>query len=130
MHPETLLKGIAWCLSDTKYASLDEFIRAVSDYQLELECNEDWNATDTATPAAKLTVVTEEVYDENDEEVDLKFEFTSDGESFTNGELLFRLHNAFAEKMCAGYEFGDHRFFEGLNYVNGSDGRYVCYLGG
>lgn len=128
MFPETLLKGIAWSVTDTTFESVQGFVAAVSEYQTAIELDPDWKSDAVSVEASKLTIVTEG-YDENEEEVDISFEVQADGSAFTNGELLFRIHNAFAEKMQSGFEFGDHCFFEGLSLEDAADGRYACYLG-
>lgn len=129
MYPESLLNDVPWCFNDSTYASLNDFVKAVSDYRTSIELQPEWKADKVAISVPRLNVFTEEVYDENDDEVDLSFEIHADGSSFTNGELLLKLHNAFAEKMSSGFEFGDHCYFEGLVYENSTDGQYNCLLG-
>ena len=129
MFPERLLADIPWSFNESTFESLDEFVKSVSEYHVALDLSGDWKADDIAVKAQKLNVITEEVYDENEEEVDLSFDIVSDGDAFTNGELLFKLHNLYAEKIAAGYEFGDHCFFEGLSFADGSECQYNCYLG-
>lgn len=129
MYPETLLYDIPWSFDDTTFDSLEEFVKAVTEYHASLELGEGWKANEIAIDVAKLTVVTEEVYDKNEEEVDLSFEIKAAESAFTNGELLFKLHNAFAEKIKSGYELADRCFFEGLNRDETNEGQYNCYLG-
>ena len=128
MFPESLLDGVPWVFSETSYDTLDEFIAAVSEYQVAMEQDANWNASAVAIEARKLAISTE-IYNENEEEVDVTFEVTTKAEAFMNGELLFQLHNWFASKRQAGWEVGDHCFFEGLHLEDADAGTYGCYLG-
>lgn len=129
MYPDTLLEDIAWSFDDTTYGSLDEFVHAVSEYQVSLELDRDWKANEIVLDTSIISVLTEEIYDSNDEETDFTVEIKAEGSSLTRAELLYKLHNAFAEKLKTGYSLGDHHFFEGLELEEGSDGHYCCFLG-
>lgn len=129
MYPASLLEDTPWSFSDSIYESSVVFLKDVNDCRSSLELGDHWNSDEIAINVERLTVLTEEVYDKNDEEVDLSFEIVADGQSFTNGELLLKLHNAYAEKMIAGYQFGDHCFFEGLTSEDVTKARYNCFLG-
>lgn len=129
MFPESLLDDVAWCFDDKMYDSLEEFIAAVSEYLVSLEADADWKASEIALNAASLLVRIEEVYDENDEELDLSLKLETDKSSFTNGELLYQLHNAIADRLKSGMQLGDHVFFEGLELDDENEGQYNCFLG-
>lgn len=124
MFPDSLLADIPWVLNDTAFDSVEALVKAVSEYYAELEMEEDWEPGKTAIDATTLTIITE---DHDDEE--FSFEVKRDGQSFSNGELLFKVHNGFAQLIKDGVELGDHCFFEGLSLVDASQQKYACYLG-
>ena len=129
MYPKLLLADIPWSFNDDTYESVDAFVKAVSDYHAALELPGEWKSSDIALNASKLNIASTRIYDKNDNEVDLSFAIVANGPSFTNGELLRKLHNAYADKLLAGLKLGDHCFFEGLTYCEGSEGQYKCSLG-
>ena len=129
MPPKQLLDGIPWLFYDKVFKTFNEFLSHMSEYRESLDLKKDWRSSKVAVKTKKLSILIEEVYDEKSQPVDLSLELVSNGSEFTNGELLFSLHNSLAEKMKAGYQFGDHCFFEGLHKMKGGKNNYVCYLG-
>ena len=127
MFPEKLLENIPWNFSRIKYESLDDFLSAVTEYHADLEHNAEWDANEIAIEASQLAIIINEVYDPNEDEVDLEIDLSAIPDLFTNGGLFFSLHNALADKIQSGYYLGDHCYFEGL--VHNKDGQYFCYLG-
>ena len=129
MTTKQLLNGIPWAFYHKEFKTLSEFLDAMSEYRDSLDLKKDWPSSKIAVKTNKLNILIEEVYDEKSQPVDLSLELVSNGSQFTNGELLFSLHNSLAKKMKAGYQFGDHCFFEGLHKMKGGKNNYVCYLG-
>jgi hypothetical protein len=109
-YPAELLDDVAWSFIDPPFASREAFVQAVADYYKDLEWECEWRPDEVVLPAARVRVMVE-YWDEPGE---LWAELTAGREEgFTAGELLFKIHNAFAPQLCE----GDHHFFEGLMLV-------------
>lgn len=109
-YPRELLDDVAWSFTGPPLASREAFVQAVADYYKELEWEPEWRPDEVVLQAPRVRVTVEYWDDPGELEADL----TADGEEgFTAGELLFKIHNAFAAQLSQ----GDHHFFEGLALV-------------
>ena len=131
-----VLNEIAWAFNDKLYSSLKEFNKNVQQYQIDILGDEDlWKPDEIVIDSPQiqvcyeawlknprdllknesLTLPVSEVFSEDvDEyeyqEAEVVAVFNADnGQLFTAGEFLFKLHNTLANK-----ELGDHIFFEGI----------------
>lgn len=138
-----LLSKVVWCFSDKKHEDLELFNKKVAKYNHEIMGNENvWDAEKMVALSEKIDIYytawitgpedilpNEELCEEDDFFED---EDNSDGDHFQAeikmtleannqkyflaGELLFKIHNQFANK-----ELGDHTFFEGLSELEGGN---------
>lgn len=107
--PAHLLLGISWPLAGATYASQADFERAVTDYHQGVTGDASaWRPGDVAIRAPRLRV-RYRAYDAADREPVVELA-ADDGEAFTAGELLFKVHNAVAAALTS----RDHHYFEGL----------------
>lgn len=131
-----LLGNIAWVFNDTKYATIDAFSKAVSEYQDEImKDRASWNPDEVIIDAPTFKVqymawikdansLTEnetlleddDFFDDPDNSDDGLFQaeiiaqFNADnGKNVPAKEVLYKLHHLMQTK-----ELGDHVFFEGL----------------
>ena len=140
---QKLLNQICWSFSNKKYEDLEQFNKKVAKYNHEIMANENvWDAEKIVVFSEKIDIYytawitgpedilpNEELCEDEDFFED---EDNSDGEHFQAeikmsldannkkyflaGELLFKIHNQFANK-----ELGDHTFFEGLSVLEGGN---------
>jgi hypothetical protein len=109
-YPRELLGDVPWSFTDPPFPSREAFVQAVADYYRELEWESEWRPDEVVLRSPRVRVIVE-YWDDPGE---LEAELTADGEKgFTAGELLFKIHNAFAPQLSE----GDHHFFEGLELV-------------
>lgn len=114
--PKRLLENLLWSFSPQHYASAAEFAAAVTQYNLEIAGENRWDpdAIAFAIPAVDLgfMAVVGDAYD------DASTSITAEGTSFTNSELLWRIHEA-----LTAFELADKKFFEGLSLAQTSEQR-------
>jgi hypothetical protein len=123
--PRDLLDEVAWSFIDPPFATQAAFVEAVRAYEretrLEGEDESPWRPDEVVLWAPRVRIICEYWDDPEhltkgvtfDEETgNLQTDLTADGaEGFTSAELLFKIHNAFANYLGE----GDHHFFEGLH---------------
>ena len=126
-YPRELLDDVAWSFTDPPFASREAFVQAVAGYYTDLEWEFEWRPDEVVLRSPRVQVRVE--YWDDPEELlpgvtfdedtgDLVADLTAAGEEgFTAGELLFKIHNAFAPQLSE----GDHHFFEGLELVKNRD---------
>ncbi len=126
-HPGIAMKDVNWYLSGNKYHKRADFDEAVHRYRLEICASGYWDPVRISIIAQRIIVECKSWHDEGFNPL---LEFESDnGVCFTEGELLFKIHNAMVDQ-CNKI---DHRFFEGLD-LNTNKGsaelpRYTLSLG-
>lgn len=107
--PCSVMQDIHWSIAGIKYASRDEFDEAVHQYRLEICISGYWDPAMIAVLAPRIRI--DWAYADGEEYPSI-LEFESDnGLWFTEGELLFKIHNALVDQ-CNEL---DHRYFEGIN---------------
>ena len=122
MYPDELLADVIWVFKGQKYASMENFAKAVSEYNLRIR-ERDWEPGKVVLNNKTIKIFYEHWLEDLD--VDAEATLTSSGDVFTAGELLWLIN-----KELEGKELGDHCFFEGL-YNEEKNGRaeYLIYLG-
>jgi hypothetical protein len=121
-YPREIDPDLAWSLVPPVYATLEEFIAAVRQYQVEIFGEDKWDAAAVVLPAPRVSI-RPAFWDEAEEDgQNLMLELTAaSAAGFTSGELLFQVHNAFVTQW---YEMaGDHTFFEGFTRVKATEGQ-------
>lgn len=140
-----MLDSIYWMFTNERYTSQADFSRDVMEYMEENKGR--WKPEDIAVQKGKVYVIyeafisgreellkNESVVDESTLEEECRIDglfqtdicalLTADnGSSFTNGELLMKVHNQMAEK-----DMGDHDFFEGLTGIEPVGGIPAWYV--
>lgn len=115
--PAELMPEVAWSFfGGEPSGEQDDFEARVSAYQEEVGASGSWRPSEVAINAPRLRVRYFGVDpDEPDEYADYEVELLSaNGAAFTNGELLFKLHNAVAGSLRE----ADHCYFEGLELID------------
>ena len=114
--PAALMHEVAWSFFGGELLEeQDDFEAQVSAYHEEVAASGSWRPSEVAINVPRIRIKYFGVGpDEPDEYVDYEVELLSaDGRSFTNGELLFKLHNAVAGSL----RDADHCYFEGLELI-------------
>jgi hypothetical protein len=106
--PPELLWGVSWTFRDEPFTDRAAFDAAVAEFQ-DPDSGEVWRPDEVVLHAARVRVSPDvDWYLTEDHPTT---DFTSDnGESFTAGELLFKVHNRFVTELRQ----MDHKYFEGL----------------
>ena len=111
--PARLIPEVAWSFSGgAPLAEQDTFEARVAAYQERVGASGNWRPFEVAIGVPRIRVRYFGVdHEEPDEYADYEVELPSaSGESFTNGELLFKLHNA----VVGSLRDAEHCYFEGL----------------
>jgi hypothetical protein len=127
-YPREIEHGVLWSFVPPTYSSLDEFIQAVHQYQLDIAQEDNWDpaAVVLAAPRVRIRPSFWEDVEDEEEAGELVAELTaSDPAGFTAGELLFQVHNLFVEQW--GDLAGDYTFFEGFTLRESPDGKSPLY---
>lgn len=104
-----LLRGIEWSLSGKPFASRSEFEDEVDQDQKRFKEHNSWRPGSVAIDLPRIHLRYK--FPHEGEYEDRIIEIAADnGLSFTQGELLFKIHNAVVEDL----RDADHHFFEGL----------------
>jgi hypothetical protein len=114
--PAELMHGIAWSFFGREPVEEQHALEAlVAAYQIELGATDRWRPSDVAIEVPRIRVRYFGVNpDDPDEYTDYEAELSSaNGQSFTNGELLFKLHN----RVVGHLRDADHCYFEGMRLV-------------
>ncbi len=115
MHPKEIMPDVRWGFYGGIYKTFETFITEVKKYNEDFE--NDWNPNEIVFDAKVLTIQFAYWDEDDDDEVEEDFDLHADGDSFTAGELLFKIHNHVVEKL----EDDDHHFFEGLTLWEGEN---------
>ena len=108
--PQSLMKDVYWSFGGKVYHSQVEFDEKVRHYQLDIKEKDDWHPAKIVLSCATINVIYE--FWEEEDEVEKVVEISAtNGEFFTAGELLFKIHNLVTEDLSE----MDHKFFEGLS---------------
>ena len=105
--PDNLLEDVAWSFIGGVESNFESFCQSARQEQLEINANDSWDPTAIALPIQRVSVMYKPHPVEDDKVVDLA---ADDENGFSEGELLFKLHNAVVEDL----DDRDHHFFEGL----------------
>ncbi|CAM4412883.1 hypothetical protein [Zobellia nedashkovskayae] len=111
-HPQRLLNDVLWNFKDKTYSSLSEFLIALLTYNENI-FGEDFEFDKDEKVLESTQVVIQYSYwdEEKEDDIEPDFLLTADnGEFFTQGELIFKVHNKVQEKL----QDQDNSFFEGL----------------
>ncbi len=107
--PERLMKKVYWSFIGDQFGDRAEFDRRVNQYQMDI-AGSPWLPEEAVLHSPRIRVTY--MCWQGDEQIEPVVEFASDnGDSFTAGELLYKLHNATVEQLRE----IDHHFFEGLD---------------
>jgi uncharacterized protein (TIGR02996 family) len=108
-RPGRLLDGIYWAFRGEPFATQAPFNAAVGESQVVVICENNWNPGEIVLPHPQVRI--RYMCWEKGKQQWPVVELTSDnGEFFTAGELLFKIHNAVVKQLRK----IDHHFFEGL----------------
>jgi hypothetical protein len=107
MYPPTLLQDIAWTFRGPAFEDRTDFDVAVAEFQ-DPDDTEVWRPGEVILRAGRVRVSPDVHWYLGDHPT---IELAADnGESFTAGELLFKVHNAFVAELRQ----MDHKYFEGF----------------
>jgi hypothetical protein len=107
--PKLVLRGIQWSFIGEPFTDRTGFNHKVRHYQIDITGEDTWRPNEVVLPCALVRVVY--MCWAGDEQIEPVVELASDdGESFTAGELLFKLHNAVVGQLRE----INHHFLEGL----------------
>jgi hypothetical protein len=113
-YPREVMHDVHWSFRGPKFRSRAKFVEAVRQYYEDLGADGDWQPGDWRPDEVVLRAarvrVSPDVADTSWEEDPIAELTADDGEAFTAGELLFKVHNAFVALL----RNGDHVFFEGF----------------
>ena len=109
--PSRIMSDILWAFRGKPFASQQEFEAQVRQYHLKIvKSAARWKPDEIAIPRPKVRV--QYMCWRGDDQVEPVVLLESDdGASFSQGELLYKIHNAVIEDLCK----LDHSFFEGLS---------------
>lgn len=106
--PPTLVQSVSWTFRGTAFTDRSAFDAAVAAFQ-DAERGEVWRPGEVVLRVARVRVSPDVAWYLTDEHPTVEL-VADDGESFTAGELLFKVHNAFVAVLRQ----MDHKHFEGL----------------
>jgi hypothetical protein len=107
--PERVLYGVYWSFRGGHFADLATFNEQVRQYQVDIGGEDTWSPDEIVIPCPRIRVAY--VCWRGEEQLGPVVQLTSDdGEAFSAGELLFKVHNAVVGPL----EGDNHCFFEGL----------------
>lgn len=124
--PPTLLPEVYWRFwEEDPFDDRSSFAARVTEYGRDISESFSWDPDSVAiqTPRVRVKYFGADPEDESeyaDYEAVLE---SADGRTFTNGELLFSLHNAVVQHL----RNVDHSYFEGLALVETSDADEPVY---
>lgn len=121
--PECLMKNISWDVGGIPSHDRTDFYEWVYSHRLEISTSGFWDPDMIAILVPRIRIAFD-YWDEGDDSINCVYELESDnGLWFTEGELLFKIHNVAARK-----NLGDHLWFEGLDLSkNQEDGKSPLY---
>ncbi len=107
-QPPELLWGVSWTFRGQAFDDRAAFNAAVAEFQ-DPESGGVWRPDDVVLHALRVRVSPDVHWYLTDEHPTVEFA-ADNGESFTMGELLFKVHNAFVAELRQ----MDHKYFEGF----------------
>lgn len=110
-YPRELLMDACWSICGPKFETYTEFLAELRQYLREVVGHDRWPADAVVLRAPRARVSPDCCNTDWDEQPVVTLT-ADDGEAFTAGELLWKVHNAFTDQL------GDHHFFEGLNLAD------------
>lgn len=120
-YPAELLGGVSWTFRGDKFVTRQTFDTTVAEYQ-DPDRGEVWRPREVVLTAPRVRISPDVAWYLTDEHP--VAEFTADnGVSFTMGELLFKVHNAFVAELRQ----MDHQYFEGFTLDQGESGDIPFY---
>ena len=110
--PTSLLRNLLWQLGSRRFATPADLVASVRDYysQLEIECT--WQPDELVLPIRELDLRFEAFVVETHRDTVFAAIRSDDPRGFTAAQLLWHIH-----ETLAGYDLGDHKFFEGVSLV-------------
>lgn len=115
--PREVMRDVVWSFFDGEpFSDREVFEARVAERDKDLETHGRWQPGEIAIPVPRIRVKyfgadPEDEFEYTDDETELA---SDDGRSFTQGELLFKLHNTVAAHLRE----VDHCHFEGLVLVS------------
>lgn len=107
--PKQIMNALSWSFMGEKYQSRLEFDAEVREVQIELRKIDSWQSDEVVLQSPRIGIQYHHAeggfYKEDFFEIE-----SHNGEFFTAGELLFKVHNAVVEQLRE----IDHHFFEGF----------------
>jgi hypothetical protein len=122
--PERVLSRVYWSFRGGPFADRPTFNEEVRQYQIDIAEEDTWSPDEIVIPCPQIRVVY--VYWRGEEQLDGMVPLVSDdGEGFSAGELLFKLHNAVVGPLAG----DNHCFFEGLTlHSHQAEGKPPLYV--
>ena len=107
-YPLELLFGISWTFRGSEFQNQAVFDAAVTEFQ-DPKFRDVWRPKEVVLLAAHIRVSPDVAWYLTDEHPTIEFG-ADNGHSFTAGELLYKVHNAFVANLRQ----MDHQYFEGF----------------
>ena len=107
-YPPELLWGVSWTFRGEPFADRAAFVAAVAEYQ-DPDGGEVWRPDEVVLRTDRVRITPDVHWYLTEEHPTAEFA-ADNGESFTAGELLFKVHNRFVAELRR----MDHKYFEGL----------------
>ncbi len=108
-YPPELLWGVSWTFRDQPFPDRAGFDAAVAAAHPDPEHGPVWRPDEVVLRSARVRVSPDVHWYLTEEHPTAEFA-ADNGESFTAGELLFKVHNRFVAELRR----MDHKYFEGL----------------
>lgn len=112
-YPKEIMKDVRWAFYGGQYNTVEEFMKEVQEYHEELDAN-GWQPDKVVLECKVVTIQYTYWHEEEEDETEEDFKLTADGNGFSAGELLFKIHN----RVVGHLEEEDRHFFEGLSLYN------------
>lgn len=115
------MTNVYWSFGE-KYESLEEFEKAVEEYNNNISDDHMWDPNEVVIDSEKAIIFFEALWKDEDDilEVEIK---AKDGKALKMGEVLFQLTNASSEF----FKGADAKFFEGLSDSGEKEGNKPIY---
>lgn len=125
-YPQEIMSDVRWAFYGGQYDTIEEFMKAVQEYHEELDAD-GWQPEEVVLACKEVTVQYAYWDEDEEDETEEDFRLTADGDGFTAGELLFKIHN----RVVGHLENEDHHFFEGLSLYKDAapENRSFYFLG-
>ena len=91
--PLKVMRDVLWSFIGPPFASREEFDTEVGQYQIAIRKRGSWRGDKDIIPAPRIAI--QYTCWQGDEQIEPVITlFADNGESFTSGEIVFKLHNA------------------------------------